>query len=109
METAKPALSSAGEVIWEPEDNRASDWFSMLLDWLNSVAVFCAAMFVLTTMLITNSFLESPRLGALIWHNVLVVLMDLLFRHPPLFPPAVCGRRSPLITPSHRQELPGLK
>jgi hypothetical protein len=28
METAKPALSSAGEVIFEPEDKRASDLLS---------------------------------------------------------------------------------
>src|ERR1039458_9228371 len=26
IETPRPALSSAGEVIFDPEDNRASDW-----------------------------------------------------------------------------------
>ena len=61
MDTAKPALSSAGEVILEPEDRRASDLLNKLLDWLNKVAVVCADMFVLIT--ITNSFRESPRQG----------------------------------------------
>ena len=61
IDTAKPALSSAGDVIFEPEDNRASDWLSMSLDCVNSEAVFSADVFVLITMLITNSFLESPR------------------------------------------------
>jgi hypothetical protein len=61
MDTAKPALSSAGEVIFEPEDKRASDLLNMALDWLNKVAVVCADMFVLIT--ITNSFRESPRQG----------------------------------------------
>jgi len=61
IETAKPALSSAGEVIFEPEDKRASDWLNMELDWASNVAVDCADMFVLIT--ITNSFRESPREG----------------------------------------------
>src|ERR1700723_2945229 len=62
-ETARPALSSAGEVIFEPEDKRASDCCSAALDWLNSVAVFIAAVFVLTTIPIIYSFRESPRVG----------------------------------------------
>jgi hypothetical protein len=59
METARPALSSAGEVIFEPEDNRANDWLNIVLDWLSKVALDSADVFVLIT--ITNSFLESPR------------------------------------------------
>jgi hypothetical protein len=51
METAKPALSSAGEVTFEPEDKRASDWLNMALDWASNVAVDCADMFVFITIL----------------------------------------------------------
>jgi len=32
IETARPALSSDGEVIFEPEDRRASDWLNLVLD-----------------------------------------------------------------------------
>jgi hypothetical protein len=32
IETAKPALSSAGETIFDPDDKRASDWLNMALD-----------------------------------------------------------------------------
>src|SRR5450432_4587996 len=64
IETAKPALSSAGEVIFEPEDSRCRDWLKLLWDCISSVAAFCADRFVLMT--ITNSFRESPREGHLI-------------------------------------------
>jgi len=51
IETAKPALSSAGEVIFEPEDKRASDWLNMALDWASNVAVDCADVFVFITII----------------------------------------------------------
>src|SRR5580693_6211276 len=64
IETARPALSSAGEVIFEPEDRRSKEALKLLWDCISSVAAFCADRFVLMT--ITNSFRESPREGHLI-------------------------------------------
>jgi hypothetical protein len=40
IETASPALSSAGEVIFEPEDKRARDWLSIWEDPMSSWALF---------------------------------------------------------------------
>jgi hypothetical protein len=92
IETANPALSSAGEVIFEPEDKRARDLLNMALDCPSNVALDCADVFVFMT--ITDSFHESPLAGFCIT------------RHPcreaglyigalPIFPPAVCGRQTP--------------
>src|ERR1035438_8169045 len=64
IETAKPALSEAGEVIFDPDDRRWSDWLKLAEDCISSVAAFCADRFVLMT--ITNSLRESPREGHLI-------------------------------------------
>jgi hypothetical protein len=50
IETASPALSSAGEVIFEPEDKRASDMLKAELDCSSKEAVVCADMFVLITI-----------------------------------------------------------
>src|ERR1700750_1460718 len=61
IETAKPALSAAGEVIFDPEDRRESDWLNLLEDCIRSAEAFCACRFVLMT--ITYSFLESPPEG----------------------------------------------
>ena len=47
METASPAGSSAGEVIWEPEDRRWRDWLKAEEDCINCAAAFSAEMFVL--------------------------------------------------------------
>jgi hypothetical protein len=61
IETAKPAGSSEGEVICEPEDRRASDELKFALFLSNCEAAFNADMFVLMT--ITDSFHESPLAG----------------------------------------------
>src|ERR1700723_3827242 len=95
-ETARPALSSAGEVIFEPEDKRASDCCSAALDWLNNVAVFIADVFVLTTIPIIYSFRESPRVGLFLLTQHPCCVDRSLFRHPSFFPPAVCGCQKPL-------------
>src|SRR5258708_19608123 len=63
-ETARPAASSSGDVIFEPEDRRASDFANMLCDAARLRAPVCADMFVLIT--ITNSFLESPLAGSFV-------------------------------------------
>src|ERR1039457_923891 len=59
IETASPALSSAGEVIREPEDNRASDWLNMEEECMSRVALLCADRFVLMTITLIR---ESPPL-----------------------------------------------
>jgi hypothetical protein len=51
IDTARPALSSAGEVIFEPDERRARDLLNMLLDALSNVALDCADVFVLMTIL----------------------------------------------------------
>jgi len=51
IETANPALSSDGDIIFEPEDNRWSDWLNIALDCSNSDALFVADMFVFITIL----------------------------------------------------------
>ena len=65
IDTARPALSSAGEVIFEPDDRRWRDWLRFAEDCISSVDAFCADRFVLMT--ITNSFRESPREGAFLF------------------------------------------
>jgi len=62
METARPALSSAGELIFDPDDNRASDWLNRALDCPSNPAVVCADMFVFMTILLTPS-LSHPLRG----------------------------------------------
>src|SRR5271157_4871667 len=62
MDSAKPAGSSAGLVIFEPDESCANALFSWLVDLLRLLADVMAAMFVLIT--ITNSFLESPLSGS---------------------------------------------
>ena len=57
METASPAESSAGEVIFEPDESRARDCESFCEDFHNCVAADCAVMFVFMT--IADSFHES--------------------------------------------------
>lgn len=51
IDTARPALSSAGEVIFEPEDKRERDLLNSALDWPNSCALVSADMFVFITIL----------------------------------------------------------
>jgi hypothetical protein len=51
IETAKPALSSAGEVIFDPDDNRARDWLNIFEDCCSSEALLCADRFVLITII----------------------------------------------------------
>ena len=64
IETANPALSSAGEVIFDPEDRRASDWLKLVEDCIRSVDAFCACRFVLMT--ITTLSVSRPGRGILI-------------------------------------------
>src|ERR1700742_2101711 len=54
MDSDKPAGSSAGEVIFEPEDKRASDLFSIEVEAARLLALVAADTFVL--IIITNSF-----------------------------------------------------
>ena len=70
MDSAKPAGSSDGFTIFEPEERRASDSFNMFVDLLRLLALVSAAMFVLIT--ITNSFLELPLDGEFFYcHGIL--------------------------------------
>src|SRR5215212_2871382 len=59
VETARPAASSSGETIFEPEDKRASDLLSIEEDSASKRELACADVFVLITIL-TDSFHESP-------------------------------------------------
>jgi len=62
METARPALSSEGEVTFDPEESSANELDNIVVDCARYCAVDCADRFVLIT--ITNySFRESPREG----------------------------------------------
>jgi hypothetical protein len=49
-DTAKPAASSSGETILEPEESRASDLDNMLEDSASKRALLWADMFVLITI-----------------------------------------------------------
>jgi hypothetical protein len=51
IETARPALSSSGEVIFEPDDRRARDLLNIVLEAWSNVALDCADVFVLMTIL----------------------------------------------------------
>src|SRR5664280_2151325 len=68
MDTAKPALSSAGEVIFEPEDSRARDLLSSVEDWRSSWALLSADKFVLITITLSVS---RPTEGPFILRGVL--------------------------------------
>jgi hypothetical protein len=61
IETARPALSSAGELIFDPEDKRASDMLNAELDCSSNDAVDCADMFVFITILLTPSMSHPLR------------------------------------------------
>src|SRR3954470_23052887 len=49
-DTARPAASSSGETIFEPEDNRASDFCNIELDSESNRALLWADIFVLITI-----------------------------------------------------------
>src|SRR5687767_12313627 len=51
VETAKPAASSSGETILEPEDKRASDLANIAEDSPSKRALLWAEIFVLITIL----------------------------------------------------------
>jgi len=51
METARPALSSAGEVTFEPDDKRARDLLSIEEDCMSRFALLCADRLVLMTII----------------------------------------------------------
>ena len=86
IETAKPALSEAGEVIFDPDDRRWSDWLNAVEDCISSEAAFCADRFVLMT--ITYSFHESPREGHLICATSMLRVLQLM-GETPFSPPAL--------------------
>src|ERR1043166_8123604 len=50
IDTAKPAASSAGEVILEPDDRRDNDLASIFEDSFSKSALFAASMLVLITI-----------------------------------------------------------
>jgi hypothetical protein len=60
MDTAKPAASSSGETIFEPEDKRASELASNEDDSESCRALLCAETLVLITI---NFFHECPVTG----------------------------------------------
>jgi hypothetical protein len=62
METASPAASSSGLTSFDPDDKRAKDLDSRLVDSESKRALLCAEVFVLMT--ITDSFRESPDMEA---------------------------------------------
>jgi hypothetical protein len=94
METAKPALSEAGEVIFDPDDRRWSDWLKLAEDCMSSEAAFCADRFVLMT--ITNSFRESPREGHLICATSMSRVRHFM-GDAPFFPAGFSGCRPPVL------------
>jgi hypothetical protein len=65
IDTARPAASSSGFTIFEPEESRASDFCSDDVDSARRRAPFAADMLVFITIL--DSFHESPFLGDK-WH-----------------------------------------
>src|SRR5581483_1601259 len=102
IETAKPALSSAGEVIFEPEDKRASDWLNMVDECSNSEALLCADRLVLMTITLSVS---SPRRAFVARHPCRVRAGSRAARHfpagvwwRPAADPAFAGR------PIHRKK-----
>src|SRR5690349_567638 len=50
IDTAKPAASSSGETIFDPDDKRARDLDNMELDSESRRELLCAEMFVLITI-----------------------------------------------------------
>jgi hypothetical protein len=105
METARPALSSAGELIFDPDDNRASDWLNRALDCPSNPAVVCADMFVFMTILLTPS-LSHPFRG--FWFcTASLPFGGPLKRRPPVIPsgclrPPATVSRQPTIGGSRR-------
>src|SRR5688572_5996819 len=67
METARPAASSSAEMIFEPEDKRASDLLSIEEDSESKRALLCAEMLVLMTI---QSFRRLPSRGGLSVNDV---------------------------------------
>src|SRR5437764_232940 len=62
IETAKPAASSSGETIFEPDERRARDLASMLEDSESKRALLKAEMFVLITI---TASVSGPKEGPL--------------------------------------------
>src|SRR5688500_4324621 len=58
-ETARPAASSSGETIFEPEERRANDFASIALDSPSKRALLWADIFVLITIRLLP--LSRPR------------------------------------------------
>jgi hypothetical protein len=109
MDTARPALLSAGLVIDEPEDNSASALLNALLDWLSNVAVFIAGVFVLITMLIMNSFLESPREGPFLSGTTSMLCWRAFIQAPAVFPSSRLWPPDAMVTGLYRRKPPTLK
>jgi len=61
MDSAKPAGLSDAFTICEPEESRASDSLSMLVELLRLLALLSAAMFVLITISLTLSLSHPFR------------------------------------------------
>src|SRR6187401_2496619 len=67
IDTARPAASSSGDTIFEPEDKRASDLLSIEEDSESKRALLCAEMLVLITI---QSFRRLPSNGGLSVNDV---------------------------------------
>jgi hypothetical protein len=106
IETAKPALSSAGEVIFDPEDNRASDWLKLLEDCISNDEAFIAARLVLMT--ICYSFRELPREGHLICATSMLRVFQLRAKHRFSLPALLAAGRQSCDTQAIGGNLPDL-
>src|SRR6185436_10008822 len=92
METARPATSSSGETILEPEDKRASDLLNSALDSDSNRALVCADMFVLMTILtpsmshpLRGIFLRDIPAARRTFEGVhLLLLLTVYGRQPPV-------------------------
>ena len=106
MDTASPALSSAGDVIFEPDDSPCNEELRLLCDCISSVAALSADRFVLMT--ITNSFRESPQEGLFNLRDIHVAGTS--FRGKVPFRPASSFRplAACLATPCYRWDPVGL-
>src|SRR4051812_47361923 len=94
IETASPALSSAGETTFEPDDKRARDLLSCVEDCMSRFALLWADRLVLMTI-ITLSVSRLLFKEALILRSVLAAGAHLRAVHH-LIPPTVSGCRLPI-------------
>src|SRR3990172_9534651 len=94
MDTARPATSSSGETIFDPDERRASDLLNNALDSESNRALLCADTLVLMTILLTPSLsppfrgyyctASLPRGGPFPGHPPVYSLLAVRGRQPPV-------------------------